>query len=67
MKLYKVRMRQAEHSKSPGTINIEDSTLKIAAKDGFILVEELQLPGKRKMAIKDLLNGFSFKEDSYVV
>ena len=67
MKLYKVRMRQEEHSKSPGTINIEDSTLKIAAKDGFILVEELQLPGKRKMAIKDLLNGFSFKEDSYVV
>jgi len=66
MKLYKVRMRQEEHSKSPGTINIEDSTLKIAAKDGFILVEELQLPGKRKMAIKDLLNGFSFKEDSYV-
>ena len=67
MKLYKVRMQQEEHSKSPGTINIEDSTLKIAAKDGFILVEELQLPGKRKMAIKDLLNGFSFKEDSYVV
>lgn len=67
MKLYKVRMRQEEHSKSPGTINIEDSTLKIAAKDGFILVEELQLPGKRKMVIKDLLNGFSFKEDSYVV
>jgi methionyl-tRNA formyltransferase len=67
MKLYKVRMQQEEHSKSPGTLNIEDSTLKIAAKDGFILVEELQLPGKRKMAIKDLLNGFSFKEDSYVV
>jgi methionyl-tRNA formyltransferase len=67
MKLYKVRMRQEEHSKSPGALNIEDSTLKIAAKDGFILVEELQLPGKRKMAIKDLLNGFSFKEDSYVV
>lgn len=66
MKLYKVRMQQEEHSKSPGTLNIEDSTLKIAAKDGFILVEELQLPGKRKMAIKDLLNGFSFKEDSYV-
>jgi methionyl-tRNA formyltransferase len=67
MKLYKVRMQQEEHSKSPGALNIEDSTLKIAAKDGFILVEELQLPGKRKMAIKDLLNGFSFKEDSYVV
>jgi methionyl-tRNA formyltransferase len=67
MKIYKVRMQNEEHNETPGSLKIEDSSLKIAATDGYILVDELQLPGKRKMAIKDLLNGFTFKKDSYVV
>lgn len=35
------------------------SKLLIGTADGAILVEEIQIPGKRKMAVKDLLNGFN--------
>jgi len=28
------------------------------------MIYEMQLPGKRKMKIKDLLNGFKFNENS---
>jgi len=35
------------------------SKLLIGTADGSIRVEEIQIPGKRKMAVKDLLNGFN--------
>ena len=36
--------------------------MKIACNYGYIKIEELQLPGKRKMDIKSLLNGFEFSK-----
>jgi len=36
--------------------------LKVAVNGGFICICEIQLPGKRKMDTKSLLNGFHFKE-----
>ena len=40
---------------------------KIAVQGGFLELLEVQLPGKRKMAIKDLLNGFTFSADAKVL
>ena len=47
-----------------GTVTINDHKIKIAAIDGYILVNEIQLPGKRKMLSKELLNGFNFAPDA---
>ena len=38
--------------------------MRVACKNGFILVKELQLPNKRKMDVKSLLNGYEFKKNA---
>jgi len=53
-----------DHPFSIGKIIASKSELKVAVKEGFIMIYEMQLPGKRKMKIKDLLNGFKFNENS---
>ncbi|MDT0293093.1 methionyl-tRNA formyltransferase [Mesonia ostreae] len=53
-----------EHFLSFGTVLIEEKNILVATRDGFIKIEEMQLPGKRKMIAKDLLNGYAFKENA---
>ncbi|MHB1922755.1 MAG: methionyl-tRNA formyltransferase [Chitinophagaceae bacterium] len=45
----------------PGTIQTDHKTfLKMACKDGWILWEEVQLEGKKRMGIKEFLKGYHF-------
>lgn len=53
-----------EHQLPLGKISIEEKSILVATQDGFITIEEMQLPGKRKMKAKDLLNGYEFKENA---
>ena len=64
VKLYEVNYDVSESVMPPGSIVIEGNDMKIAASDGFILVKEIQLQGKRKMDIKSFLNGFTFSKDA---
>jgi len=59
-KIYSASKTLEEHQYSIGRIITTKTELKIAVKEGFILINEIQLPGKRKMNIKDLLNGYVF-------
>lgn len=57
--------RLIEHtSDSAGTIELTSEALKVTTKDGYIIVKELQLPGKRKMDVKSLLNGYKMSKDA---
>lgn len=56
-KIFKSRLGGSTFS-SPGTILISDNTLKVAAADKWLLVEELQAPGKKRMKTGDFLRGF---------
>lgn len=67
VKVFSVKAEQAEHGKLTGSIEIEDKMIKVAVSDGYLFIKSIQLPGKRKMAVKDLLNGFSFAEDAKFV
>jgi len=61
LKIYKTEKEIEKHEKAPGTFVTDDKKfLKIACKDGFLNVLELQLQGKKRMNIKDFLNGYSF-------
>lgn len=60
VKIYNTEKEQQEHSFEPGKIFQEGKEVKIAVSGGFLILLEIQLPGKRKMAVKDLLNGYSF-------
>jgi methionyl-tRNA formyltransferase len=64
IKVYRTSVEKASVSEPIGTVITDKKTIKVAASDGYILLEELQLPGKRKMDAVSLLNGFSFAEDA---
>ncbi len=59
LKIYKSSREIISHQHLPGSFHTEEKrVLKIATKDGFILVKELQLQGKRRMDVKSFLNGY---------
>ena len=56
-----------EHNLSIGKIISSKKELKIVVKDGFIEIINLQFPGKKKMNIKEFLNGMHFSESAIVL
>jgi methionyl-tRNA formyltransferase len=36
--------------------------MKVAAKDGFVHIHELQLSGKKRMKTEDFLRGYNFED-----
>ncbi len=67
LKIYDCEPEFSGHKEAPGKIISEDKKVKVSVKNGFLLLKEIQLPGKRKMAIKDLLNGYNFSPAAKVV
>lgn len=47
-----------------GSVHIDDGHLYILTIDGYLEMVEIQLPGKRKMEVSALLNGYKFAEKS---
>ncbi|WP_373056315.1 methionyl-tRNA formyltransferase [Zunongwangia sp. H14] len=64
VKIFGSQKQQSIHDLETGQIVIEDKKMLVAAKEGFIVVEEIQLPGKRKMKVKDLLNGYAINSEA---
>lgn len=66
IKLYKAVFEKKEHQEKIGKLIISKKEIAVAVTDGYVKLNEIQLPGKRRMSAIDLLNGFSFGENSYV-
>ena len=64
IKIYQCDFKIENHSYPLGQIIATKNELKVAAKNGLLSIYEIQLPGKRKMDIKSLLNGYVFDENS---
>lgn len=66
LKIYAASIAGEDFTVAPeaeiGHIKVTDGKLTVQAKDGILLIDEIQLPGKRKMKVKDLLNGYSFSD-----
>ena len=63
-KIFTSSYSNEKHNLNPGSFVTDNkSFLKIAAADGFVSIHELQMQGKKRMAIKDFLNGFKFNTD----
>lgn len=63
VKIYKVSIVEEgkDNSKSIGQLETDSKThIHISCSDGTIALEELQLPGKKRMDVKSLLNGVSY-------
>lgn len=48
----------------PGAVTVVEDYLAIATHDGYLCITEIQLSGKKKMAVKDLLNGFNLAKNA---
>ncbi|MNL74180.1 Methionyl-tRNA formyltransferase [compost metagenome] len=58
LKIYNGKFEVSEHEKPVGSLEISKNDFKIYTKDGVYFPLELQLEGKKRMNIKDFLNGF---------
>jgi methionyl-tRNA formyltransferase len=59
LKLFKARAISLDKKVEPGTIlEIDSATIKVAAKDGAVLIEELQRPGKKRLKVSEFAKGY---------
>jgi methionyl-tRNA formyltransferase len=61
VKIYIAEKEQIPHNNAIGTIISTKKELKVAVLNGYIIIKEIKLPGKRAMDIKSLLNGYVFE------
>jgi methionyl-tRNA formyltransferase len=64
VKLYETTFEPAGHSLEEGVIVSDKKSLKVAVQDGFVHILSLQMPGKKRMNVKELLNGQSFSGEA---
>ena len=58
VKIFQTEREQLQHTHKIGTVLTDFKTyLKIAVNDGFIIIVELQLAGKKRLFIKEFLRG----------
>jgi methionyl-tRNA formyltransferase len=60
-KIFRAKKEKAETNTPVGSFQTDKKTfLKFACIDGYILAEEIQLEGKKKMLVEDFLRGYRF-------
>lgn len=64
VKIYKTAFEEEAHSLNQGTLITNRKDIKVAVKDGYIFLKEIQMPGKKKMNSGELLNGMTFSEEA---
>lgn len=64
VKIYFGLFEEASHTEKIGTIIVSKKGMKVAVAGGYLNVLEMQLPGRRKMPIQDICNGYTFAENA---
>jgi methionyl-tRNA formyltransferase len=64
VKIYKANGMKEKHDYPIGVIFTTKKDIKISVEDGYLHIKEMQLPGKRKMEVSTLLNGYAFHKDA---
>ena len=67
VKIFACAMEKESHDHIFGRIFSTKKELKVATQDGYLYIKVMQLPGKRKMDTKALLNGYNFEKDAKFV
>jgi methionyl-tRNA formyltransferase len=66
VKIYETAFVKENHDKATGNIIIDKKEINVAVQDGFIKINSLQLPGKKRITAKELLNGTTFSDKATV-
>jgi methionyl-tRNA formyltransferase len=64
IKIFAIEKETFDHELDSGALDISKHELKVAVIGGYITIKEIQLPGKRKMDVKSLLNGYDFNQNA---
>jgi methionyl-tRNA formyltransferase len=66
VKIYEAKIIYEEHAITIGSLICTKKEMKIAVRNGFIQILNLQFPGKKKMNTSEFLNGITFSVDAKV-
>ncbi|RUT68951.1 methionyl-tRNA formyltransferase [Flavobacterium cupreum] len=66
IKIYEAKLTEEAHSYETGSLISSKKEIKIAIANGFVQLLSLQLPGKKRMQVAELLNGITFSETAKV-
>ena len=66
IKIYEAKLVSEAHSYEAGRLISGKKEIKIAVQDGFLQLLSLQLPGKKRMQVGELLNGITFSDTAKV-
>ena len=66
IKVYRAEKEFSKHDLPSGSIIATKKDLRVAVSKGYIKLTEIKLPGKRKMDIQALLNGYRFDSNAKV-
>ena len=66
IKIYEAKLVLESHSYEIGSWICSKKEIKVAVQDGFLQLLSLQLPGKKRMQVAELLNGITFSDTAKV-
>ncbi|GIQ58416.1 methionyl-tRNA formyltransferase [Flavobacterium collinsii] len=66
IKIYEAKLLSETHSHEIGSLICSKKEIKVAVQDGYIQILSLQLPGKKRMQVAELLNGITFSDTAKV-
>ncbi|MCH5138541.1 methionyl-tRNA formyltransferase, partial [Clostridiaceae bacterium UIB06] len=64
MKIYEAKVLQDENSVEPGYIlDVTKEGIKVACKEGVLLLEKIQFPGGKPMYVSEYIKGHEIEKD----
>ena len=66
IKIFATRLVKGAHSKEAGAFELEENSLRAYAQEGYLELLEIQIPGKRKMEVRQLIHGLRLKKDAHL-
>ena len=65
-KIWKARIADKAPGREGGTLIVEDGRLYLCCGDGALILEQVQIEGKKRMDADDFLRGARFKEGELI-
>ncbi len=63
-KIYKAHIEVEEHDSPTGILIFTKKEMKVAVQGGYLNLDEIQLQGKKRMFVRDLLNGLNLEKNA---
>ncbi|OCB77935.1 methionyl-tRNA formyltransferase [Flavobacterium crassostreae] len=67
VKIYESKIIEEKHHLAIGSVVCNKKEIKIAVSDGYIQINSLQFPGKKRMTTPEFLNGMVFSKNLMVI